>query len=45
MSEDTFVMSDVSYFKIQFVRDESGKINEIIGHYQGGHTDNSPRDK
>lgn len=45
MSEDTFVMGDITYFKLQFVRDDSGKVDKIVGHYQGGHTDESPRDR
>jgi len=45
LSDDTFIMEDVDYFKLQFARDESGKVSEIIGHYQGGYKDNSPRDK
>jgi hypothetical protein len=45
MSEDTFVMGDATYFKLQFVRDETGKISKVVGHYQSGHKDESPRDE
>ncbi len=43
MSDDTFIFADIPYFRLQFVADETGKITEVIGLYDNGRTDLSPR--
>jgi CubicO group peptidase (beta-lactamase class C family) len=44
LSEDTFVIKGLSYFRMRFETDASGKPTEIIGMYVGGQTDHSVRD-
>ena len=41
MSEDTFMISEIGFFRLKFVSDSSGNISEVIGLYSDGHTDNS----
>ena len=43
MSEDTFMIKDLGYFRIKFVKDSSGKITELVGMYDDGKTDRSER--
>jgi len=43
-SEDTFVIEGVTYFKLQVVFDEHGAPFRLVGHYEGGGTDESLRD-
>ncbi|MEO8446327.1 MAG: S41 family peptidase [bacterium] len=43
MSEDTFMIKEVSYFRVKFVKDSSGKVSQIIGLYDDGKTDSSDR--
>jgi hypothetical protein len=43
MSEDTFIFEDIPYFRIQFVSDNEGNITEVVGHYDNGRMDRSPR--
>ncbi|HMQ68931.1 MAG TPA: S41 family peptidase [Ignavibacteria bacterium] len=43
MTEDTFMFSDIEYFRIQFLKDDSGKIIELKGLYSDGHSDSSKR--
>lgn len=43
MSEDTFMFSDIDYFRVKFVKDESGNVTGIIGMYDDGKTDRSER--
>jgi CubicO group peptidase (beta-lactamase class C family) len=44
LSEDTFVIRGLSYFRMRFETDASGKPTKIIGMYVGGQTDQSVRD-
>lgn len=44
LSEDTFMIQGIDYFKITFVADNKGKIKSILGSYSQGHTDVSMRD-
>jgi CubicO group peptidase (beta-lactamase class C family) len=44
LSENTFVIRGLSYFRMRFEMDESGKPTKIIGMYVGGQTDQSVRD-
>ncbi|HMS65717.1 MAG TPA: S41 family peptidase [Ignavibacteria bacterium] len=43
MSEDTFMFSDIDYFRVKFVKDDSGKVTELIGMYVDGKTDRSEK--
>lgn len=43
MSEDTFMIKDVGYFRVKFVKDSSGNVTELIGLYDDGKTDSSLR--
>jgi len=44
LSDDTFMLEGMDTFKMRFVRDDTGNVIEILGMYQGGHTDKSVRD-
>ncbi|KPL02438.1 MAG: hypothetical protein AMJ90_05830 [candidate division Zixibacteria bacterium SM23_73_2] len=44
MGDDTFIFKELDYFRIQFIRDSSGLVNEIIGLYLDGHQDSHKRD-
>jgi C-terminal processing protease CtpA/Prc len=43
MSEDTFMIKEVGYFRVKFVKDSSGKITELVGMYDDGKTDRSEK--
>jgi hypothetical protein len=43
MSNDTFIFEEIPYFRLQFISDDDGKITEVIGLYDNGHIDRSPR--
>ncbi len=45
MGEDTFMLNGLDYFRVQFGRDETGTVTEIIGMYDNGRRDGNPRDK
>jgi hypothetical protein len=45
MGDHWFMIKELDYFRIEFVADENGEINEIIGHYDSGHTDSHKRSK
>lgn len=42
-SEDTFWFDDIDYFRLQVVKDDDGVITHLLGIYQGGRTDMSPK--
>ena len=44
LSRDTFVMREIPYFRVRFELDESGRPTKIVGMYEGGAEDESPRD-
>jgi len=44
VSKDTFFIEGVSYFKLQVVFDEEGKPSKLVGIYESGQRDESPRD-
>jgi hypothetical protein len=44
VSEDTFVIEGVSYFKLQVVFDDEGNPTKLVGIYESGQRDESPRD-
>ena len=41
MNDDTFMIKDIDFFRIQFIKDDSGKVTELRGLYSDGKTDNS----
>jgi len=43
LSADTFVFDEVKYFRLKFVSDSTGKVTEVVGLYDDGHTDSSSR--
>jgi hypothetical protein len=43
MSKDTFVVRELLYFRLRFEFDESGRPTKIVGLYEGGGRDESPR--
>jgi hypothetical protein len=45
MGNHWFMLEGLDYFRIEFVPDETGQINELIGHYDSGQTDGNKRDK
>jgi tetratricopeptide (TPR) repeat protein len=44
VSKDTFFIEGVSYFKLQVVFDEEGNPTKLVGIYESGQRDESPRD-
>ena len=44
LSEDTFVLKEISWFRLRFSKDKKGNIKKITGMYQSGRTDDSLRD-
>ncbi len=44
VSRDTFVIEGVSYFKLQVVFDADGNPTKLVGIYESGQRDESPRD-
>jgi hypothetical protein len=36
-------LDGVDYFRVEFVADATGKITEIVGHYDNGMSDSHPR--
>ena len=45
VSKDTFVIEGVSYFKLQVIFDEQGNPTKLVGIYESGQRDESPRDR
>jgi hypothetical protein len=45
MGDHWFMIEELDYFRIQFVADENGEFNELIGHYDSGQTDGNKRNK
>jgi len=43
MTEDTFMFKDLEYFRLKFVKDDSGTVIEVNGLYDNGHVDKSKR--
>lgn len=43
LSEDTFVLKEISWFRLRFSKDKKGNIKKITGMYQSGRTDDSLR--
>ncbi len=43
MGDDLFKLEDLDYFRLQFERDEDGRVNLVVGLYDDGQQDPSPR--
>jgi len=43
MGDDLFGLKGLEYFRIQFVRDPSGKVTKLVGLYDNGMTDTNER--
>jgi len=43
MGDDLFGLNGLEYFRIQFVRDSSGKVTKLVGLYDNGFTDTNER--
>jgi hypothetical protein len=43
MTERLFRFDDIAYFRLEVVLDESGRPIKLIGHYDNGTQDESPR--
>lgn len=43
MTQDTFTLEGLSNFRLKFVTNSSGAVSEVVGLYNDGHTDISPR--
>ena len=43
MSETLFRFEDVEYFRLEVVLDSAGRPTKLVGHYDNGHRDESPR--
>jgi hypothetical protein len=43
MGNNWFMLEGLDSFRIEFVPDEAGQINELIGHYDSGQTDGNKR--
>jgi C-terminal processing protease CtpA/Prc len=43
LTEDLFGLEDLDYFRVQFVKDSKGHIEKLLGLYDSGEKDESPR--
>jgi hypothetical protein len=43
MSANLFRFDEFEYFRLEVITDEAGKATEIVGHYDNGNVDKSPR--
>jgi C-terminal processing protease CtpA/Prc len=43
ISDDTFMIMDIDYFRVKFDKDSNGNVTGITGIYDDGHTDNTPK--
>jgi len=43
MTDDTFVFKEISYFRIRVEMDNAGNPTALVGLYDNGHTDRSPK--
>lgn len=43
MSENTFMLSEIDYFRVRFESDGNGNITSVTGLYDDGNTDSSPK--
>jgi CubicO group peptidase (beta-lactamase class C family) len=45
VTQETFVIEGVTYFKLQVIFDEDGNPTKLVGLYEAGQRDESPRDR
>jgi len=45
MSKDFFALEGIEYFRVRFMRDDSGKIHGIVGLYDDGREEPNPKTK
>lgn len=43
LGDDRFSLVGLDFFRIEFVRDDTGRVVEFVGHYQDGRSDSNPR--
>ena len=43
MKETLFRFKELDFFRLEVVLDEAGAPVKLVGHYDNGHTDESPR--
>jgi hypothetical protein len=43
LKKDWFMFEELDYFRIEFRRDDSGRVMEIVGHYDNGDSDSHKR--
>jgi retinol-binding protein 3 len=43
LTQETFALDELSSFRLTFVINSGGVVSELVGHYDDGHTDSSPR--
>lgn len=44
MSDDTFMLKEIPFFRLKFEKDSSGRVASVTGIYDNGTTDNTPKD-
>ena len=45
MGDNMFMLDGLDYFRLKFILDDGGRVNEVIGLYDDGHSDSNKRDK
>jgi hypothetical protein len=45
LGDDMFMLKGLDYFRVQFVKDDSGGFHKIVGLYDDGHSDLNMRDE
>ena len=43
MGNDLFAVESLDFFRIEFVRDENGSVQTLVGHYENGRRDSNQR--
>ena len=43
ITPNRFMLEDIEYFRLEFVADQTGKVKEVVGHYDNGTTDRNER--
>ncbi|NNE07630.1 MAG: S41 family peptidase [Gemmatimonadetes bacterium] len=43
LGDDRFSLEGLDFFRIEFVRDDTGRVVEFVGRYQDGRSDSNPR--
>ena len=43
MGNEMFMLEGLPYFRLRFIRDESGRVTELVGMYDNGVTDSTKR--